>query len=440
MIPLGGFPLDGVISNILYLFFALFLVFLNGFFVAAEFAIVKVRSTRIAQFEDRRGKLAQKILANLDAYLSATQLGITLASLGLGWVAEPAVAALIRPLLTLIHTPEWLIHSISVVIGFFIVTFLHIVVGEMAPKSLAIRQAEKVTLWTARPLHWFYSLFRPFIFVLNNTANMILRIVGIEFNEHQQAHTEEEIRTVLKQSHKSGYIDKTELQLFDNVFDFTDRIAREIMVPRTQMKCIYTEDPFQTSLDEMVNSVHTRFPICMEDKDHIVGLIHIRDIFDALAKGKEPTLKDLARPITFVPETLEIKDVLFTLQKNRSGMAVVVDEYGGTAGIITMEDIIEEIFGEIQDEFDQELPPFKKVDDQVSIDARLLLEEVNDYFHIEINDEDNDTIGGWLFSRLQTVPKKGDSMDQFGYHFEVELIENRRISRILVKKIKESLV
>lgn len=427
--------MEGVISNSLYLLFALFLVFLNGFFVAAEFAIVKVRSTRIAQVDHRRGKIAQKVLANLDAYLSATQLGITLASLGLGWVAEPAIARLLRPMLVFFHTPEWFIHTISIAIGFFIVTFLHIVVGEMAPKSLAIRQAEKVTLWTAPPLHLFYSIFRPFIFVLNGTANLILRAFGIESSEHQSAHTEEEIRMVLQQSHKSGYIDKTEMQLFDNVFDFTERIAREVMIPRTQMMCLYTEDDFETNLNILVKSTHTRFPICENDKDQISGIIHIRDVFEAIAKGKKPTLKDLSRPAYFVPETMEIKDVMFTLQKNRTGMAIVVDEFGGTSGIITLEDIMEEIFGEIQDEFDQELPLFCAIGPHTSIDARLLLEDVNKHFKINLEDEDNDTIGGWLFSQLQAIPNIGDSFDAFGYTFEVEAIENRRISRILVKKI-----
>ncbi|SFX60353.1 Hemolysin, contains CBS domains [Thermoactinomyces sp. DSM 45891] len=426
--------MEGVISNSLYLLFALFLVFLNGFFVAAEFAIVKVRSTRIAQVGHRRGRLAQKVLANLDAYLSATQLGITLASLGLGWVAEPAIARLLKPMLVLFQTPEWLIHTISVAIGFLIVTFLHIVVGEMAPKTLAIRQAEKVTLWIAPPLHLFYSIFRPFIFVLNGSANWLLRACGIEMNDHHSAHTEEEIRLVLQQSHKSGYIDKTEMQLFDNVFDFTERIAREVMISRTQMTCIYSEDDFATNLDIIVNSTHTRFPICEQDKDQIIGIIHIRDVFEALAKGKQPTLKDLSRPVSFVPETMEIKDVMFTLQKNRVGMAIVVDEFGGTSGIITLEDIMEEIFGEIQDEFDQELPLFRSTGSHTSIDARLLLEDVNRHFKLKLVDEDNDTIGGWLFSQLQAIPNTGDSYDAFGYTFEVEAIENRRISRIMVKK------
>ncbi|MDQ0416711.1 CBS domain containing-hemolysin-like protein [Croceifilum oryzae] len=426
--------MEGVISNSLYLIFALFLVFLNGFFVAAEFAIVKVRSTRIAQVGHRRGRLAQKVLANLDAYLSATQLGITLASLGLGWVAEPAIARLLKPILIVFQTPEWFIHTISVAVGFLIVTFLHIVVGEMAPKTLAIRQAEKVTLWIAAPLHLFYSIFRPFIFVLNGSANGLLRACGIETNDHHSAHTEEEIRLVLQQSHKSGYIDKTEMQLFDNVFDFTERIAREVMISRTQMTCIYSEDDFATNLDIIVNSTHTRFPICEQDKDQIIGIIHIRDVFEALAKGKQPTLKDLSRPVSFVPETMEIKDVMFTLQKNRAGMAIVVDEFGGTSGIITLEDIMEEIFGEIQDEFDQELPLFRSTGSHTSIDARLLLEDVNRHFKLRLEDEDNDTIGGWLFSQLQAIPNIGDSHDAFGYTFEVETIENRRIARIMVKK------
>ncbi|GGE19244.1 membrane protein [Marinithermofilum abyssi] len=422
----------------------IFLVLLNGFFVASEFAIVKVRATRIAQLRQEgnmRAKIAQKVIANMDAYLSATQLGITLASLGLGWVGEPAIAHLIvKPLLSLIplEMPAWLIQTVSFAIAFAIITFLHIVLGEMAPKSLAIRRAEETTLWTAIPLDWFYKLFYPFIVILNGTANRILKWFGVKLDpDHQHAHTEEEIRMLVAQSHKSGLIDQTELSLFDNIFEFTDRVAREIMVPRVDMICLYMEDDFEENLKTIRDARHTRFPLCREDKDDIVGIVHIRHIYEQMLEGETPDLAKLTRPAVMVPETMEIKDVLRVLQKNHSEMAIVVDEYGGTAGLVTTEDIIEEIFGEIQDEFDDEQPFFQPAGTETSIDARLLIEEVNDYFKTDIEDPDNDTIGGWIFSQLQEVPELGDEVYYNDLKFTVQEIDQRSVSRLLVTRIEE---
>jgi CBS domain containing-hemolysin-like protein len=429
--------LENAASILFNLLLVIFLVLLNGFFVAAEFAIVKVRSSRIAQMEYHRRKVAQKVLANLDAYLSATQLGITLASLGLGWIGEPAIAEMIQPLLRpILHyfrLDEWVLHAVAFAIAFSIITFMHIVLGEMAPKSLAIRQAEKTTLWTATPLDWFYRLFKPFIYILNGAANLTLRWFGIELNETQQAHTEEEIRMLIAQSHRSGVIDQTELTLFDNVFDFTDRVAREVMVPRVNMECLFLEDPFAENFEKIRNARHTRFPLCGEDKDDVKGIIHIRDVYERIASGETtPQLDQLARSAVVVPESMELKDILRNLQKNRAEMAIVVDEYGGTSGLVTTEDIIEEIFGEIQDEFDDEKPFFLKNGEETSVDARLLIEEVNEHFKINIEDEDNDTIGGWLFSELGTVPKVGDQVPFAQWLFTVEEVSQLRIARIMV--------
>lgn len=436
-----GFPsLDSDLVSIFRDFgLVFFLVFLNGFFVASEFALVKVRSTRIAQLTEEgnfRAITAQKLIANLDAYLSATQLGITLASLGLGWVGEPFVARLITPLIKLLHLPENLIHVISFAVGFSIITFLHIVIGEMAPKSLAIRQAERVTLVVSRPLHWFFILFRAPIWLLNSSANQILRWLGVGLEaEHQQAaHTEEEIRMLVEQSHKSGMIDQTELSLFDNIFEFADRVGREVMVPRINMVCLYGNDSLEENIEVAKKSQFTRFPLCGKDKDEILGVIHIRDLYENLLEGGTPNLIEIARPSVQVPETMEIKDILRTLQKNRTEMAIVIDEYGGTSGIVTLEDIIEEIVGEIQDEFDDERPFFQEKSNGVSIDARLLIEEVNDYFSIEIEDENNDTIGGWVFSQLQALPKVGVSVDFQEFTFTVQEMDSRSITRLLVRK------
>lgn len=431
--------MESALLTLLKLSLVFFLVFLNGFFVAAEFAIVKVRAVRIAKLTEQnhpQAKTAQQVISNLDAYLSATQLGITLASLGLGWVGEPFLTRFIKPALMAVGVSEWIIQPISFVIAFSIITFLHIVLGEMAPKSLAIRQAEQTALWTAKPLHLFYKLFYPFILVLNGAANLILRGLGVKMvPEHQQAHTEEEIRMLVAQSHKSGMIDQTELSLFDNIFEFTDRVAREIMVPRVDLICLYTDDPFEENLKTIKEARHTRFPLCREDKDNIIGIVHIRHVYESLLNNKIPNLAKLARPALRVPETIEIKDVLHILQKNRAGMAIVVDEYGGTSGLVTTEDIVEEIVGEIQDEFDDERPFFQKTGTETSIDARLLIEEVNEYFGINLDDPYNDTIGGWVFSRLQEVPQIGDSLQYTNLLFTVEEMDQQSITRLLVKTL-----
>lgn len=429
--------MEGFIATVFNLLLVSALVLLNGFFVAAEFAIVKVRSTRITMLREkgnRRAPIAEKVLSNLDAYLSATQLGITLASLGLGWIGEPAVARLIEPLLVPLGIPDWLVHTVSFVIAFSFITFLHIVLGEMAPKSLAIRRAEQTALMTAAPLHWFYKLFYPFIFLLNGAANLILRWLGVEMvPEQQQVHNEEEIRMLVAQSHKSGIIDQTELALFDKIFEFADRVAREVMVPRVDMVCLYTNNSFEQNLNIIKESQYTRYPLCGKDKDDIRGIVHVREVYELLAEGKTPDLTRMARPAILIPETVEIKDALRILQKNRTGMAIVIDEYGGTAGLLTTEDIVEEIVGEIQDEFDDERPFFQTVGEGTSIDARLLIEEVNDYFGTDIQDPDNDTIGGWVFSQLKEVPRIGDEVEHDGWVFTVREIDHRSVTRLLVK-------
>src|SRR5690606_16051006 len=267
----------------------------------------------------------------------------------------------------------------------------------------------------------------------NGTANLILKLFGVEMNENQQAHTEEEIRMLIAQSHQSGVIDQTELALFDNIFDFTERVAREVMVPRVNMTCVYRDKSLEENLRVMKETHHTRFPLCGDDKDDILGIIHIRDVYEQLTEGKKPALVELARPAVLVPETMELKDILRNLQRNRVGMAIVVDEFGGTSGLVTTKEIIEEIVGEIQDEFDNEKPFFLQKGNETSIDPHLLIEEVNEYFQINIDDPDNDTIGGWLFSRLEKVPEVGDEVVFDGLIFRVQEVENRRATRILVK-------
>ncbi|WP_028775965.1 hemolysin family protein [Shimazuella kribbensis] len=428
--------MDIVTSTVLNLLLVMVLVLLNGFFVAAEFALVKVRSTRIAQIMTKKGKRAQLVLKNLDAYLSATQLGITLASLGLGWVGEPTLAKILEPIFHYFHLPAWINHTISFVIAFSIITFLHIVLGEMAPKSLAIRRSESTTLWTVTPLHWFYVIFKPFIVALNGSANQILKWAGIELqDDHQQVHTEEEIRMVIEESHRSGIIDKAELTLFDNVFEFADRVVREIMVPRVRIVGLDTNESPEVHLETMLHTKLTRFPVYDGDKDQIIGVVLLRDFFEAMVKEKKNvSIQTLMRPVHFIPETIEVKDAFMQMQKEKSHMAIVVDEYGGISGLVTTEDIIEEIFGEIQDEYDNERPFFQDTEKGVSIEARLLIDDVNKYFDLQIEDEENDTIGGWLFSQFERIPSVGEKLTWNGTTFMIEKVRKQSIERILVKK------
>ncbi len=424
------------------LILVMFLVLLNGFFVAAEFAMVKVRSSRLESLVlegNVRAKFAQKLTSNLDAYLSACQLGITLASLGLGWVGEPAIARLVEPLLKGIGFSDVMIHTVAFAIAFSIITFLHIVLGELAPKSLAIQKSERVTMWTAPLLIGFHKIMYPFIWFLNGTANWLLQFIGIQpAKEHDAAHTEEEIRILMEESHKSGYIDKTELALVDNIFDFSERNAREVMIPRTDMVCLYSQNSFEENLEIAIREQMTRYPMCDPDKDNIIGFVHIKDLFAALGKGKR-NLDEMVRTVISVPESMPISSLLKMMQKKRAQLAIVIDEYGGTAGLLTIEDIIEEIVGEIQDEFDEERQPIEvKEHDTFSVDGRLLIEEANDYFGFRIDSEDVDTIGGWMYSIVETPPKVDQRVEWDGFEFVITEADHLRINRVLIRRVQST--
>ncbi|RXZ84896.1 HlyC/CorC family transporter [Paenibacillaceae bacterium] len=418
----------------------MFLVFMNGFFVAAEFAMVKVRGSRIdslASEGHRRAKFASHLTNNLDAYLSACQLGITLASLGLGYVGEPAIAKIIAPYLqSWFGLNDVVIHTISFLIAFSIITFLHIVLGELAPKTLAIRKSENVTMWTAAPLMLFHKIMYPFIWFLNGTANWLLQRFGVEpASEHESAHTEEEIRILMKESHKSGLIDNTELTLVDNIFEFAETTSREIMIPRTEMVCLYADRPFEENKRIALQEMHTRFPVCDKDKDSILGFVHIKDLLKT-SEQDITSIRQITRPITTVPESMQISQLLKLMQKNKTQISILIDEYGGTSGLVTLEDIMEEIVGEIQDEFDEERPEVEKIDENAhSINGMMLIQEVNSFFNIHIASDDYDTIGGWIYSQIEIPPKKLQKVSYLDlFDFIIEETDNLRISRVLVRK------
>ncbi|OUQ86464.1 hypothetical protein B5G50_21245 [Brevibacillus brevis] len=425
-------------GSLFNLILVMILVLLNGFFVATEFAIVKVRESRIAQLAAEGNKRAvdvERVLHNLDAYLSACQLGITLASLGLGWLGEPAIAHLLHPVFRYFHLNETVVTSISFIIAFSLITFLHIVLGELAPKTLAIQYSEKVVLAVAKPIQLFYKIMYPFIQMLNWSASHFLGLFHISLEPHQEAHTEEEIRILVNESHKSGLIDQTELMLVDNIFDFSETMAREIMVPRTDMVVLNLRDPFDENVKHVQNGRFTRYPVVDGDKDHVVGSLHIKDMLTGLLEGESHDLQTFMRPILTVPETISISRLLTMLQKQRGQMAIIIDEYGGTAGLVTLEDIMEEIVGDIQDEFDDERPEVERSDGMLSLDGRMLLEEAGDYLDIELESSDVDTLAGWIYMQIDHPPRVGDRVREGTYEFIVGEVDHYRITRVYVKKV-----
>ena len=431
-----------IVPLLLQMILVAFLIAMNGFFVAAEFCCVKMRSSRLEtliQEGNRRAKYAKKLTDELDESLSVTQLGITLASLGLGWVGEPVVAELILPLTQSAGLSDTLGHTISLAVAFTIITSLHIILGELTPKSMAIANTEKILLNIALPMLIFWKIMFPFVWLLNTTAGFVARHLGYEqTGEGEVAHNPEEIRLLMEESHKQGLVDDTEVDFVDNVFDFTELNVREIMLPRTDMICIYLEDSYEENIKTIINNKKTRYPICNEDKDHIVGFIHVKDLMSAIVNGKRVSLRQIARKALVVPESMDVSDLLKTMQKNRSQLAIVVDEYGGTAGMVTIEDIIEEIVGDIQDEFDKERPAVEKRSDTVySVDAKMLLEDLDDILNINIEDETVDTIGGWLYDRLGGEPQVGQQSSYEGNIFSVEEVEGVRIIRVIVHLAKK---
>ncbi|TYA13654.1 hemolysin family protein [Paenibacillus faecis] len=428
------------LPSLLSLGLMLLLVLLNGFFVSAEFAIVKIRSGRIDTLVEEGRKsavIAKSMLNHLDGYLSACQLGITLCSLGLGWLGEPVVARMMSPLFEIAGFGERLVHIVSLFVSFLLIAVLHIVLGELAPKTIAVRKAEQVTLLSARPMRIFYKIMFPFIWLLNRLSSGLLRLLGMApVSEQDSLHTEEEIRVMMKESSESGLIDSTEMSLVDNIFEFADTTAREIMIPRTEMICLYTQNTLDENLTIALEGTRTRYPVCNIDKDHIIGFIHIKD----LIRSNTQDYRDLLRPIMAVPESIPISDLMKRMQRGKTQIAILIDEYGGTSGMVTLEDIVEEIVGEIQDEFDEERPGIEQLDEMTySIDGLMLIESINDRFGFELDSDDYDTIGGWLYSRIDILPPQaGQTVEHEGYTFMVEETDNKRISR--VKLLKEQLL
>jgi CBS domain containing-hemolysin-like protein len=418
------------------------IVLANAFFVAAEFAIVKVRSTQIrplAEKNNKRAKVAVKLITHLDEYLSATQLGITMTSLGLGWIGEPVTAKILEPVFHLfgISNPQT-IHTLSVTVGFIFLTFLHIVIGELAPKNLAIRYSKASTLFVSIPLNIFTFVFKPFIWVLNSAANLILRVLGINpVTQTERFHSEEELRLLLAEGKQSGAIDSTEHQLIEKIFEFNDKIAREVMVPRNHMIAINIGDSREKIFQTVIEEGFSRVPVYKDTIDNIIGVIYTKDLISAAEHRELIALEDIIRPATFVSATKQIGDLLKELQKNKAHMAIVIDEYGGVEGLITMEDILEEIVGEIQDEYDIEAQEVVKEKSGVYLVNPLIqIEDFNQRFNTNIpEDPDYQTLSGFLQKVTGHIPEVYERVDYSGMIFTITKKTGNRILQVRVQKI-----
>lgn len=422
---------------------AILLVLLNGFFVASEFALVAVRKTRIQELVksgSSSARLIQRALQDLDIYISSTQLGITIASLALGWIGEPALAHLILPLFSVFPDQIQYIsaHTFAVAIAFIIITFLHIVVGELAPKTMALQRAETVASVLIGPLTVFTTIFQPVIWLLNTLGNYIVSAVGFKPATHQSAvHSEEEVKLILAQSAKSGVIPQEEIEMVYNVFKLGDIPVKRILVPRTEIVAF----PMTASVDEVIKRIrkHTlsRFPVYDHSIDSIRGFIHIKDIYFALAEKKlSKTLSQLAivHEILRVPESKKADDVLLEMRKKRIHIAVVQDEYGGTTGIVTLEDIIESLVGEIEDEFDKPIQyVVKEKNNSFLVDGRTSVDYIIKKFNLPIRGSGYTTIGGLMFAFLGKEPKVGEVVQLGSVAFTITKMSKNRIEQLRVK-------
>ncbi len=408
-----------------------FLVFLNGFFVAAEFAIVKVRYSQIelrAKTGNRMAGMAQNMLNNLDSYLSATQLGITLASLGLGWIGEPVVSKILISLFHVMgmNVPDELAHQIALPVAFALITVMHIVFGELAPKSIAIRKPEETTLFVSVPMRAFFVMFRPFIWVLNGFANWILKLVGIQPADEHEAHSSDELRLLMRQSQASGAIKEDNFQIIQNAFDFSELTAQQVMVPRKNIFALEIETPREEILHAVLENGYSRIPVYEDDIDNLMGIVFAKDIFKANTKGNDWNLKDIMRPVHYVYNSAKLNRVLKDFQSKKIHVGMVIDEYGGTEGLIAMEDILEELVGEIQDEHDDEVSPVTKNEDgSFNVSGISPLHDVNNFLPVPFpENKQYNTLNGLILNRFGRIPTSNEAFQISPY--EIVVLERRQ--------------
>ena len=428
---------------ILNLLVVALLLFANAFFVATEFALVSVRKTRLAQLSKEGNKLAKIALDSinhLDRSIAAVQLGITIASIGLGWVGEAALVKLIQPLFNFLPDSMQAVatHSLAVSIAFALITFMHVVIGELMPKSIAIQHPETTALVVAKPMSFITKIFTPFIFLLNGFGNWLLSLMKIPpAHVGHLVHTVEELDMIIDESHKEGVLNDTEKDILQNVFKFSDIMAKQVMVPRPDVVSI----PIDISQEELkkltIENQYTRYPVYEEDLDKVVGILHLKDLYTLIIEGKEIVLKDILRPAILVPETLTIDKLVHEFKTKRAQMALVIDEFGGVSGLVTLEDVLEEIVGEVQDEFDEEEANIRQIyENEYIANAMMRIDEFNDYFQLEaqneVEDEDIETIGGLVIKNLGHIAKEGDCCTIDGFTFKVVEVDGARIVKIKI--------
>jgi len=420
------------------------LLLLNAFFVLAEFALVRVRATRLEELiqqQNWRARIAKQAQQHIDAYLNTVQVGITLASIGLGWVAEPWAAKQLQPVLTLLGiTSPRSVHVTAFIIGYLSITFLHVVLGEMVPKSVAIRRTEPAALWTAPPLNLFHRLLYPLTWLMTRCSELVLRALRIPPASPEEAYSQEELRLLLASSRRSGALKDTEAELMEHVFSFGDKRAKDIMVPRVDMVYLSTTWSLEENLRVAEQYGFTRFPLCEGDPDKVIGIVHVKDLYRARQHGID-SLRHIARDCLIVPESKPIDELLREFQKHKMHMAIVVDEYGGTSGLVTIEDVIEEIVGEIYDEFEPIQPRIQKVgDNRYLVEANVELDELASQLGVEISEEDSafETVAGYVMGKLTSLPRVGDRVPFGDYEIQVVEMRGRRVHRVYVQPAQRS--
>lgn len=421
---------------------AVFLVLLNGFFVAAEFSILKVRYSQIqlkAKAGNRFARKSQLIIDKLDTYLSATQLGITLASLGLGWIGEPVVARMISAFLASFDmaVSEPVLHKISLPLAFLLITILHIVIGELVPKSIAIRKAEPTALVISYPLNWFYLFFSPFIWLMNTLSAGLLKLMGIKPASDDDIHSAEELRILVEQSKKGGAIQDENYEIIKNAFDFTDHTAKQIMIPR---HLVFSLD-IELSTEEMIERIFeygfSRIPVYESSMDNLVGIAYAKDVLREHYRNPGFRIKDILHPVLYIYETKRISEILKEFQQRHIHLAVIIDEFGGTQGIVTMEDILEELVGEIQDEDDDEKPVVEKREDgSYFVQAIHILEDINPFLpHPFVISENYNTLSGLILYYLNRIPKLNEKIIIENYEICVSRLQHRTIQGVILREV-----
>jgi CBS domain containing-hemolysin-like protein len=429
---------NGFLFDLLRLLAVAFLVLANAFFVAAEFALVSVRRTRIAELVangSASARWVQKAIQNPDRFIAATQLGITLASLGLGWIGEPALSNLLQPIINLFPASleAELSHSLSAGLAFAIITFLHVVIGELAPKSIALQNPERTSLLVAQPTIWTEWIFRPAIWLLNGAGNALLKLAKIQpASGHELVHSVEELKMLVTASAGSGVVENDAQEMVHAVFDLGDTLVRQVMVPRTEMVAVHSG----ANLDEMVQVAgqcpHTKLPVFGRSLDQVLGVVHLKDLLDALHNKRDDakTASDLMREAVFIPETARVSALLRLFRARQQHIAIVLDEYGGTAGLVTLEDLLEEIVGEVGDPFATEPEVQPMPDGTVLVDGLMPIDDLNEYFDLKLLEPHYDTIAGFVLGKLGRMAQVGDTVQAEGVRLRVEAMDGLRIARI----------